>query len=705
MPNCMYCKADVRKDECDVYKCSGCGLYVHLACTNCNKTSRLKGDYLFQFQCKMCNFDKIDAISRMKLNWVQIIHLALYNLTILENGRQGFFRWKEEICTFIEQNWMNLMPGRTKTTTWSSTVAGALSVHSPKLFKSGQYMFKEPGWWGLQEVSPPFRDSELYKTLKTVPLTEMSEKKAEAKLYDDPLRYGRGKRQKKDKKADCNNVAFKIPKMSNDKTKVSSIPPTTSNTEHEIHAPPIPKIKIKLESGTNAEQHSPKAVVDCQPMIIKPEPVDTSVWEETLPSLPVDEDSFDGMEFSYDAMNFSNMDFSSVDDPFPLFDDALSSIRSVQCDDASNTQIDKHEEANHKDLIPNEFLKRELVETPTPESEIEQKKLVSLTPKEELEFLSNISSYTNVMECDSSVRRLYRKLQNRKLKREIGLEIFNLDVTVNKLIKKTAPDSMKFLFSSETPTALPENKNAVKPITDDNSYHHPALQGVNVLDRFDYKQNLRASCEKRRTTLVGMIGNAEDFSYTRSITSPYTSRVLKPYIRRDFDTLPPKLQILKQIQELRSPNTYKRWPIDYCYVQPNHIPAVNALCGDFFWPGIDVTECLNYPEFSCVVLYGRLLIGFAFMVPDVSYNEAYISFILVHPDWQRAGIATNMIYHLIQTCMGKDVTLHVSPSNPSMMLYHKFGFKAEELILDFYQKYLPEDSKTCKHAFLLRLQR
>jgi len=28
-------------------------------------------------------------------------------------------------------------------------------------------------------------------------------------------------------------------------------------------------------------------------------------------------------------------------------------------------------------------------------------------------------------------------------------------------------------------------------------------------------------------------------------------------------------------------------PIDYCYVRPHHIPAVNALCREHFWPGID----------------------------------------------------------------------------------------------------------------------
>lgn len=58
-----------------------------------------------------------------------------------------------------------------------------------------------------------------------------------------------------------------------------------------------------------------------------------------------------------------------------------------------------------------------------------------------------------------------------------------------------------------------------------------------------------------------------------------------------------------------------------------------------------------------------------------------------------------------QTCMGKDVTLHVSATNSAMLMYQKFGFKPEEFILDFYDKYYPEDSKECKHAFFLRLRR
>ena len=73
------------------------------------------------------------------------------------------------------------------------------------------------------------------------------------------------------------------------------------------------------------------------------------------------------------------------------------------------------------------------------------------------------------------------------------------------------------------------------------------------------------------------------------------------------------------------------------------------MSGWFFSLGIDLSECLQYPDFSVVVLYKKVIVAFGFMVPDVKYNEAYISFLLVHPEWRRAGIATFMIYHLIQT--------------------------------------------------------
>jgi GNAT superfamily N-acetyltransferase len=61
-----------------------------------------------------------------------------------------------------------------------------------------------------------------------------------------------------------------------------------------------------------------------------------------------------------------------------------------------------------------------------------------------------------------------------------------------------------------------------------------------------------------------------------------------------------------------------------------------------------------------VVVYRRIVIAFAFLVPDVSHSEAYISFIFTHPEWRRAGIAKFMLYHLCQVpifILGTDVMI------------------------------------------------
>lgn len=54
--------------------------------------------------------------------------------------------------------------------------------------------------------------------------------------------------------------------------------------------------------------------------------------------------------------------------------------------------------------------------------------------------------------------------------------------------------------------------------------------------------------------------------------------------------------------------------------------------------------------------------------------------------------------------MTRDITLHVSPNNPAMILYQKFGFKIEEFVQNFYVNYISPESGMSRHAFLLRLR-
>ena len=82
-----------------------------------------------------------------------------------------------------------------------------------------------------------------------------------------------------------------------------------------------------------------------------------------------------------------------------------------------------------------------------------------------------------------------------------------------------------------------------------------------------------------------------------------------------------------------------------------------------------------------------------------------------------------MLYLLISRNPNRDITLHVSANNPAMVtlttytalkhdlrsalqvLYNKFGFKAEEFTVGFYDAYLDPNSRASKNAFRLRLRR
>ena len=77
-----------------------------------------------------------------------------------------------------------------------------------------------------------------------------------------------------------------------------------------------------------------------------------------------------------------------------------------------------------------------------------------------------------------------------------------------------------------------------------------------------------------------------------------------------------------------------------------HIPITNV-----------VSESLQYPDFTVVAMYRKIIVGFALIVPHENQMEAYISFLFTHPEWRRSGIAKFMLYHLVQSCLGKDITV------------------------------------------------
>ena len=255
--------------------------------------------------------------------------------------------------------------------------------------------------------------------------------------------------------------------------------------------------------------------------------------------------------------------------------------------------------------------------------------------------------------------RLRRKLELRSYKRDKHVRLFDIDSYVNELIdREKASRRHELKCSADHPDEVIYEAELLKT-TGDGSSDCEIVAVKSVLDRF--KSFYTASPHDHLS--IGIVQSRVDD--VKCLLSPLTHRLLQPYVRRDFETTPKKLQLLGAILNRRAAI---RYPIDYVHLRPEHVVPVNLMCREHFWNGIDITECLDYPDYTLVALYRKLIIGFAFLVPNVDIREYYLSFIFVHPDWRLSGrakddpsqcsIAHYMLHYLIQvSCEPLKLTL------------------------------------------------
>ncbi|XP_026319569.1 cysteine-rich protein 2-binding protein [Hyposmocoma kahamanoa] len=559
--------------------------------------------------------------------------------------------------------------------------AGALSVYNNLFFRSGSIMLGETGWWRLLHAfSPPVaahiilemaRDKPkgrprnqmaLDKTLFIARVTEMGYAYLINHEVELPLALASGA-------ALDGSAAKKRRGDSDDLSAVSSI-----------------SYCDQFDSDSKTELVEENTLEDA----VCPMPLGDSTMCSDVVSL------FRGFEFT-PAGYVPPSDSSSIHSfqQSALYYDSDSGSGSpnyqpIEHSDDCDVKTEKTEPKTKKPVEEKPIKRDSLfsselnsVDLPWIEKLPEPRKdIVEISEYEEIQLLKQVEHLIpKVKDANKKAYlcRLKAKLALRRLKRHKHLPIFDLDKAVKMLGG----------YVTEDPRV--------------------AMNPERVLDRFQRSYQIANLCGTITSTSYGtvLLSSLAPLPFR----SPHSGAALRPFIRRDAQAQPLWLRLMDELllktNRKKDPD-YSPPPhatIDYSYVRPQHIAAVNNICAQFFWPGVDLTEALEYPEFSCVVTYKKLVVGFAFLVPDVGRNEAYISFVFTRPEWRNAKIATFMLYHLLQTCTGKDVTLHVSPTNPAIFLYQKFGFKVEELIQDFYEKYFDIEYKGCRHALFLRLVR
>lgn len=148
------------------------------------------------------------------------------------------------------------------------------------------------------------------------------------------------------------------------------------------------------------------------------------------------------------------------------------------------------------------------------------------------------------------IRRHYRKLCVRRMQRSLGLPVFNVD----KLSKRE--------FS---------NENTVPAVLD--RFHHLISASGNF-----------SSSGKVNESFMARLAGSCSYDF---FVSPHTERILHPFIYRNDKSVPLWVQVMCELQHKVNGKMPNRASIDYCYLRPQHIAAVNGLLQRMFWPGID----------------------------------------------------------------------------------------------------------------------
>lgn len=312
--------------------------------------------------------------------------------------------------------------------------------------------------------------------------------------------------------------------------------------------------------------------------------------------------------------------------------------------------------------------------------------------KEELEqaliTLETLDSST--IKQPELLARIRRKLILRLQKLELEMVPFDLDERLRSYFQQKGP--LKLLDYSE----LEQRYQKEISIERGENLVHIGQEFLKIpshLDNIPLKEKLYGD-EDMKHCLT---------SPKRRFISAFTGKTLPAFIFRDMHCRPHKVQLLTEIRSFgrlyrphlladidhHGKDVSHPKSIDYVYFQRPHLDQVNELLCRNFWPGINVEPDLEFPDHGIIALYGRLVVGCCFMDTSTRHTHAYITYLAVHDQWRGAGIGTKLLYFALKSYERKDCLLHVSAMNAkAMCLYQKFGFKGEEFIVGFYDKYI-----------------
>ncbi|KAI9190594.1 uncharacterized protein BJ171DRAFT_543631 [Polychytrium aggregatum] len=681
-----YCGGESLRD--DELKCGTCGQLFHNHCVQCLPgRQQLRGDCFYQFRCRACT-GGLEEYERLNMSWVQIVWLSIYNIVQSSPGKE-FVRWKEDICDFIDRNWDYMLSGKTRTPTWQNTVASVLSTH-PTHFLSGFDKYAQSGWWTLQHMTPP------------QPGTNRAPKRSKGIT---PVRSSGGKATSKRSQRTQADQLKETSKSSDDDWEASPkrprqkrpVPVSSSSSSSDDEPVPVSK-----QDGVDPNQNSKleakiDGIVDAKISSRSPLQSSEDVQAEALRKLGcIERDSLvieaPGCSIhnqtpsihAADTLRSGAIPLEHRPSPSAVLFSGGSSLSDITNDSEDSSDTLEH----HRDFARISDAKSSFgassVESRTAMQPRKRGRPRVHPLRDDAEKSSKRKKQgerrLRVMGLIDEFQSIHRLEVLRRLKRAQKLSLLNIDAIVSKSVREES--QLQAMPWVESFSAV-DGKIVPPPAID------PHKVVTRIRHQSIYGQSHTPYHRSFMSRLLGSAGGRDTWSTQQSWTSSYTGKALKPFIWRDFSSRPATMLLFHEILSKRSSYQGEIWKcvekdsIDYVYFSREHLVQVNSILSVIFWPGIDVSENLTWPDFGVVALYKRLVVGCALMTP-----EFYLTYIAVRPGWEHAR--------------NWQVGLR---SKYSTSGWAPFGFKPEEFIVNFYDQYLPPDSRECKNAFFLRLRR
>ncbi|XP_069676859.1 metal-response element-binding transcription factor 2 isoform X2 [Periplaneta americana] len=140
-------------------QCGRCRQWFHEKCIKCLQYPLYCGDRFYVFVCSLCNYGK-EFVRRLEMKWVDIVHLALFNLTIF--NAKKYYDLDTVIVPYVNNNWnMFQLPPKILDVSLEERRENILSVltNNRNRFKCGREIKKRTTIWGLRVRVPPHAPS------------------------------------------------------------------------------------------------------------------------------------------------------------------------------------------------------------------------------------------------------------------------------------------------------------------------------------------------------------------------------------------------------------------------------------------------------------------------------------------------------------------------------------------------------------------